>query len=202
MIVKVNGFRVSEGFGVVSKVHPHGHTGVDLATPVGTPLYAVQDGHADVVNYGNINIGKGVLVHHSDGSKDIYGHMSKWNVVDGQEIHKGDLIGWSGNTGHSTGPHLHFGERLANGKFVDPSQYVKDAVTPPVHDIHTIAQVKGEMISQVIPHSFWETVQTHIVHFGSTFIHILPTSIFLAGVSLLIVNYVNQYIARKINIKR
>lgn len=117
--------RITSKFGEVSKIHPTPHTGVDLALPEGNPLHSIGEAVVErVVDYGSQNIGKGVILRLTDGKQAIYGHMSKVNVKEGQSINEGDLIGLSGNTGHSTGPHLHFGLK-DNGEFIDPTPLVE-----------------------------------------------------------------------------
>lgn len=101
----------------------HAHTGVDLGFDIGTPLRNIRSGVADVVDYGDANIGKGVLIKHTDGTTDIYGHLSKVNVTDGQYVPEGAQIGLTGDTGNSTGAHLHFGIK-DHGHYVDPTPYV------------------------------------------------------------------------------
>jgi hypothetical protein len=101
----------------------------------GTPLKSIANGIAHVRNYGNVNAGKTILIEDENGRTFIYGHLSQFKVHEGQHVHKGDLIGLSGNTGHSSGSHLHFGMK-ENGHFVDPSAYVpqiqhmNDSISP------------------------------------------------------------------------
>jgi murein DD-endopeptidase MepM/ murein hydrolase activator NlpD len=93
------------------------HTGVDFAQPVGTPVYAVQGGTVTKANWGKA-YGTQIVIDQdalNDGTPQriaggwaIYAHLSKSNVIAGQRVEKGDLIGYVGNTGNSTGPHLHF----------------------------------------------------------------------------------------------
>lgn len=75
----------------------------------GTDLRAIADGTIRVADYGNTNAGKTVFIDAADGKTYIYGHLSDFSVSNGQTIHVGELIGHSGNSGFSTGPHLHFG---------------------------------------------------------------------------------------------
>jgi murein DD-endopeptidase MepM/ murein hydrolase activator NlpD len=98
------------------------HTGVDFAIPVGTPVYAAADG-----KIANANWGKSYgtqAVQQVQGGFVIYAHLSSLAVKPGQDVKKGDLIGKSGNTGNSTGPHLHFeyrdNIRWSAGKDLDP----------------------------------------------------------------------------------
>lgn len=98
------------------------HKGVDWACSVGTTVHASRGGK--VVSAGwNGSYGYSVLIDHGDGVKTRYAHMSKLSVSAGQYVEQGETIGKSGNTGRSTGPHLHF-EIIINGKPVDPLKYL------------------------------------------------------------------------------
>ena len=118
-------FRVTSPYGAWEEIREHPHTGIDLAMPEGTPLRSIADAVVErVVDYGSYNIGKGVILRLPDGKEVIYGHMSKVTVYPGQHVSGGQLIGYSGNTGHSTGPHLHFGMK-EDGHFIDPTPYIQ-----------------------------------------------------------------------------
>jgi hypothetical protein len=109
----------------------HGHSGIDFYMQEGTPLRSIRDGVVDkIVNYGSkVNAGKCIKIRWEDGHTAIYGHLSKFgNIKEGQHINAGDLIGYSGHSGHvigATGNHLHFGLK-ENGHFIDPSPYIND----------------------------------------------------------------------------
>lgn len=115
-------FRKTSDFGAVESVRKGVHTGIDLAMPVGTPLRSVADGWIKQVYDGNGTIGKGVTIKGLDGREYIYGHMDGVALKVGDAVKFGTLIGESGNTGNSTGPHLHFAVR-ENGEYIDPSRY-------------------------------------------------------------------------------
>ncbi|MEK7478085.1 MAG: peptidoglycan DD-metalloendopeptidase family protein [Patescibacteria group bacterium] len=90
-----------------------GHNGIDLGTPVGTPIKTAGDG--TVLGTGNTDLacagasyGKWVLIRHTNGLSTLYAHLSLIKVESGQSVSTGDIIAYSGNTGYSTGPHLHF----------------------------------------------------------------------------------------------
>jgi murein DD-endopeptidase MepM/ murein hydrolase activator NlpD len=99
------------------------HEGIDLATPIGTPVKAADGGVVTWAgsrgSYGNL-----VIVDHGGGYATYYGHLSKIHVKVGTKVYKGQKIAASGNTGRSTGPHVHF-EIKKNGKSVDPLKYLK-----------------------------------------------------------------------------
>jgi len=103
-------------------IHPLPHTGVDFAIPIGTKLRSIGDGVVDsIVDYGSVNVGKGVFVKLDNGVRILYGHLSQTTVKLGEHVKAGDIIGLSGNTGHSTGPHLHLQAYDVSGKLIDPT---------------------------------------------------------------------------------
>ncbi|WP_086235914.1 M23 family metallopeptidase [Campylobacter devanensis] len=105
--------------------HRHLHQGIDLRAPIGTPVYAPADGVVQVAGF-NIVSGYGYLVvlEHNFGFKTRFAHLSRKDVVkEGQFVKKGDLIGYSGNTGISTGPHLHYEIRFVQ-RPLDPINFI------------------------------------------------------------------------------
>lgn len=117
-------FRITSRFGEIDDMHKTPHTGIDIALPENTPLKSVVNGVVDrVVDYGDKNIGKGVVIRFNGGDEIIYGHMNKIFVKEGERVWEGEVIGLSGNTGRSSGPHLHLGVK-DDGKFIDGTAYV------------------------------------------------------------------------------
>ncbi len=108
-----------------------GHEGVDLRASVGTPILAVADGFAqEVIDQGKVGYGKYIKLIHDFG-ETIYAHISELKIRQGTEVKKGKIIALSGNTGNSTGPHLHFGLRINPynrrdgwGGYSDPEPYL------------------------------------------------------------------------------
>ena len=98
------------------------HQGVDLAGPEGTPIYAARSGRVTIAGWGNA-AGYYVTINHLDGFSSIYMHLSSYCVSSGTTVSQGQLIGYMGNTGVSTGSHLHFGIAY-NGAYVNPANYV------------------------------------------------------------------------------
>lgn len=98
------------------------HQGVDLAGPEGTPIYAARSGSVTIARYSN-SAGYYVTINHGDGFSSVYMHMTNYVVSVGQKVSQGQLIGYMGSTGISTGSHLHFGIAL-NGTYVNPAIYV------------------------------------------------------------------------------
>jgi hypothetical protein len=115
-------FQLTGKFGELSPVrNMQPHSGIDLAMDEGTTLRSVADGVVDRVFDGTGLIGKGLSVKFPDGTRAIYGHMNEVKAHVGDHLSAGDIVGLSGNTGNSTGPHLHFGLKDANGSVLDPT---------------------------------------------------------------------------------
>ena len=98
------------------------HQGIDLGAPEGTPIYATRTGRVTIASYSN-SAGNYVSINHGDGFSSIYMHMLRSVVSSGQAVSAGQLIGYVGSTGISTGPHLHFGISK-NGVYVNPAAYI------------------------------------------------------------------------------
>ena len=116
-------YRITSRFLEKEPFRSHPHTGYDFAMPEGTPIRSIKNGIVHLADYGNQNAGKTIFVQWEDGKTAIYGHLSKFAVKEGQYVKAGDLIGYSGNTGRSTGAHLHFGVKIGD-KYIDPSPYI------------------------------------------------------------------------------
>ncbi|KAA3612466.1 MAG: hypothetical protein D8M58_20085 [Calditrichaeota bacterium] len=119
-------FKITSNYGEqrhpITKKERH-HDGIDLKAPAKTEIFAAEEGQ--VVEAGRRGAyGKRVSILHKDGLKTMYAHLNKYFVKKGQIVKKGDVIGLVGNTGVSTGPHLHF-EIREDGKPVNPKDYIK-----------------------------------------------------------------------------
>ena len=119
--------RISTKFGM--RRHPitkrkHFHSALDLAADIGTPIYAPADG---VVVYAGKKrfYGNFLLINHAFGFATAYGHLQKLNVKAGEYVKKGDLVALCGNTGRSTGPHVHYELRYLS-KWLDPEPFMKE----------------------------------------------------------------------------
>ena len=124
-VVRVDYVYISSPFG--TRVHPitgvvTTHYGVDLAAYLGNPIYATRSGVVTQATYGASG-GYYVYIDHGDGFTSIYLHMTHYIVGVGDYVEAGQVIGYCGSTGASTGPHLHFG-LIYNGAYVDPTKYV------------------------------------------------------------------------------
>ena len=104
------------------------HNGVDFAMKSGTPLYATGDGVVEAVKYQLFGYGHHVVIDHGFGYKTKYAHMGTITVAEGMKVKRGECIGLSGNTGKSSGPHLHY-EVLYKGAHVNPANYYDLSVT-------------------------------------------------------------------------
>lgn len=99
------------------------HEGIDYGVPVGTPVYAAASGTVQARAGYNGGYGNLIVIKHSAGVETRYAHLSRISVSTGEHVNQGDLIGYSGNTGSSTGPHLHF-EIRQNGRSTNPASYL------------------------------------------------------------------------------
>ena len=117
--------RIASGFGFrIDPIYKIGkfHAGLDFSAPAGTPIYATGNGIVDESSYSSSGYGNNVWINHSFGYRTHYAHMIKLNCKTGQKIKRGQVIGWVGSTGKSTGPHLHY-EISYKGKKVDPVHF-------------------------------------------------------------------------------
>jgi murein DD-endopeptidase MepM/ murein hydrolase activator NlpD len=124
-IKPISGGSLSSGFGARSaptKGASTYHKGVDWATPIGTSVYASNAGTVAFAGWAS-GYGYAVYINHADGRQTRYGHLSKVLVSAGQSVSQGERIALSGNTGRSTGPHVHFEIRI-NGTAVNPLKYL------------------------------------------------------------------------------
>ena len=125
-LTPVSGYTLTSPFGM--RKHPvlginRMHNGIDMACPKGTPIYATRAGKVTTASYQAGGAGYYVSINHLDGFASIYMHMTHYVVSAGQTVTKGQLIGYVGSTGISTGPHLHFGISYA-GTYVNPLAYI------------------------------------------------------------------------------
>jgi len=127
--------RIASGFGL--RMHPiykilKMHQGMDFTAPIGTEIYATGDGVIKKVGWTG-GYGKTIMVDHGYGYMTRYAHCSKFNCRKGQKVKRGDLIGFVGNTGQSTGPHLHY-EVFKNRKQINPVNFFFNDLTPEEYD--------------------------------------------------------------------
>ena len=128
--------RVASGFGY--RIDPEYktvkfHAGLDFTAPQGTPIYATANGVVSTAgNLGN-GFGNHVVIRHGYGYETLYGHMFRIKVRNGARVKRGEIIGWVGNTGKSTGPHCHY-EVHKNGRTLDPIYFFYNDLSPEQFD--------------------------------------------------------------------
>lgn len=135
-ITKKSIARLASGYGY--RIHPiyktsMMHEGIDFTAPIGTEIYATGNGTVAKVEYNGRGYGNNVVINHGFGYSTLYGHMSRFAVRPGQKIKRGDVIGYVGNTGSSTGPHVHY-EVIKNGKKIDPINFFFNDLTAEEYD--------------------------------------------------------------------
>ncbi|MEJ7626753.1 MAG: M23 family metallopeptidase [Ferruginibacter sp.] len=114
--------RIASGFGMrIDPVYgtPKMHKGLDFTAPQGTPIYAAGDGKIVTAGYMDGGYGNHVIINHGYGYETLYGHMVRIKVRNGHKVKRGEVIGWVGTTGKSTGPHCHYEVRI-NGNEINP----------------------------------------------------------------------------------
>ena len=105
-----------------------GHKGIDYALPLGTPVLAAADGIVEKAGVDNTGYGNVIIIRHLWTDGTVYAHLRNWSVQVGQKVKAGEVIGYSGNTGNSTGPHLHFEYRTVCNDYksaIDPEIFMK-----------------------------------------------------------------------------
>jgi murein DD-endopeptidase MepM/ murein hydrolase activator NlpD len=129
--------RIASGFGY--RIDPiyktvKLHAGLDFAAPQGTPIYATADGVVTTAGNTNNGYGNHVVINHGYGYETLYGHMVRVKAKAGQRVKRGEVIGWVGSTGKSTGPHCHY-EVHKNGQKIDPVYFFYNDLSPEQYDL-------------------------------------------------------------------
>jgi murein DD-endopeptidase MepM/ murein hydrolase activator NlpD len=128
--------RIASGFGLrIDPVYKTTkfHKGLDFTAPQGTPIYATANGTIKLSEFSATGFGNHVIIDHGYGYETLYGHMVRIKAQPGQAVKRGELIGWVGTTGKSTGPHCHY-EVHKNGEAVDPVYYFFNDLSPEQFD--------------------------------------------------------------------
>jgi murein DD-endopeptidase MepM/ murein hydrolase activator NlpD len=122
------------------------HSGVDFALKPGNPIYATGDGVVEKVKYEFFGYGNHVLIDHGFGYKTRYAHLKSISVVEGMKVKRGECIGESGNSGRSSGPHLHY-EVIYKDKHVNPANYYDLTITPEEYStmVHNTAEASDKI---------------------------------------------------------
>jgi len=149
----VDNVRISQYFGNTAfaqsgAYNGKGHNGIDLAVPIGTPIKAAQAG--SVVGTGNTDavrgcysFGKWVMVKHENGLNTMYAHLSQISVYSGQSVSSGQVLGYSGETGYATGPHLHFGVYVSQATQIIKLGSATKSTTPCASAVMPVAPLEG-----------------------------------------------------------
>lgn len=130
-------YRISSSFGFRSDPfngRSARHSGVDFAMKSGSPVYVTGDGVVETVRFEFFGYGNQIVVNHGFGYKTRYAHMRSIGVVEGMKVKRGECIGTSGNSGRSTGPHLHY-EVIYKDSQVNPANYYDLSVTPEEYSV-------------------------------------------------------------------
>ena len=140
-----------------SRIHPitgqrKVHHGIDYGSPTGTPVYAVAEGVVTLSGYDNLS-GNKISIRHRDGSSSWYLHLHTRAVSQGAHVNARQVIGRVGNTGRSTGPHLHFGFKDEKGRWINPSK--KTMIATPKLEGERLARLKSQ--AKAIRESLTET---------------------------------------------
>ena len=140
---------LASGFGM--RIHPvykvkKMHTGVDFAAAIGTPIYATADGLVDHLEVNFSGYGKSIEIDHGFGYRTRYAHMHGFAVRQGTHVKRGELIGYVGDTGLSTAPHLHY-EVFINGVHVNPIHYFFNDLNPAEYEkLIELASVENQSL--------------------------------------------------------
>ena len=145
-------YRLSSGFGY-RKDPINGrtarHTGVDFAMKPGNPVYATGDGVVESVKFEFFGYGNQVVIDHGFGYKTRYAHLKAVGVVEGMKIKRGECVGQTGNSGKSSGPHLHY-EVIYKGNHVNPANYYDLSITP--EEYSTMVQNTADASEKITLH--------------------------------------------------
>ncbi len=129
--------RIASGFGMrIDPIYktPKMHAGLDFTAPQGTPIYATADGVVAMAGFSEGGYGNHVVINHGYGYQTLYGHMVRVKARAGQRVKRGEVIGYVGSTGKSTGPHCHY-EVHKNGDKLDPVYFFYNDLTPQQFDL-------------------------------------------------------------------
>jgi hypothetical protein len=183
-------YRITSRFSQQESFRLKPHSGIDFKMEIGEPIRSIKDGVVTVKDFGNTNAGKTVLVKWDGENKTaIYGHLNDFSVTNGQHVNAGDLIGHAGNTGFSTGSHLHFGLKNGEGQILDPSPYIDN--------IQNMNTTIVEHIQKVTPTklNFFDYMEKHMDVVGNLKMHLihLPYDTFLIQVSKQLLQFISTH---------
>jgi len=135
--------KVSDGFGY--RFHPVKltkifHTGIDIASPIGTNIFATGQGYVEEIRLKKYGYGNYILINHLNGFKTRYAHLDHINVKERDIVTQGMIIATSGNTGMTTGPHLHY-EIIKNNRVIDPIRFITNGKSEYMQTLNEIQKV-------------------------------------------------------------
>ncbi|WP_286231327.1 M23 family metallopeptidase [Neobacillus mesonae] len=209
-------FRLSSEYGELSEVRNSiPHRGIDFAMPEGTELRSLMNGTVErVVDFGTNNLGKGVFIRNEDGTLSIYGHMSQIKVKLGEKLQAGESIGFSGNTGNSTGAHLHYAMKDSNGQWIDPTPVAENVSNMSGDGFNfgefildkynafadKVIGAEAKFLGIPTKETFQETLQVWLINIGNTITDLMPeigTGITIAaGIAIMFTGNFPKYITR------
>jgi hypothetical protein len=143
-------YRITSRFGQFEEFRDAPHRGIDFAMELGEPIRSIRSGTISrIVDFHNTSGGKMIFVTWEDGKTAVYGHLSQYadSVRVGQHVNVGDLLGYAGSTGFSTGNHLHFAIKEGQ-RFLDPSPYINDIQN--MNSLNHIVQQVVEKAPEII----------------------------------------------------
>lgn len=182
-------YKITSRFGQQESFRSHGHSGIDFKMQIGEPIRSIKSGVVTLKDFGNTNAGKTVLVKWDDGNTAIYGHLNDFAVQNGAHVKVGDLLGHAGNTGFSTGSHLHFGLKNAEGQFINPSAYISD-----IQNMNTnIVQHVPDVINTKL--NFFDYMNQHMNVLSDLKIHLinLPYDTFIIQIGQQILQFISGH---------
>ena len=147
-VVRITQYFGNTPFAQTGAYNGKGHNGIDLAASIGTPVKAALSGtilgtgNTDAVR-GCYSFGKWVMIKHANGLNTMYAHLSQINVSQGQAVSTGDVLGYSGETGYATGPHLHFGVYVSSATQIIKLGQATNSSTPCANAVMPVAPLEG-----------------------------------------------------------
>lgn len=147
--------------GVGWRVDPFGsgklvfHRGIDIAVPAGTPVHATRKGRVVLVGDDHRGHGVTVIVEHDNGDRTLYGHNSMVRVHPGEQVEAGTVLAFSGNTGRSTGPHVHFEKQPSGRPSIETAATEETTIAPMVKDAR-----QRELLEQKLDESVNSVLRT------------------------------------------
>ena len=173
-------YGISQGFGKTD--YSANHTGIDYLCPAGTPILASEAGNVFFAGWKPGGYGYCVFLQHPDGMVTIYEHLLKdIPVTVGQSVQRGQVIGYSGSTGNSTGPHLHFEMRDASGQAVNPMRYLHSVddsiisgpdIDEPEKSAETVREGKCRIVCDAAWVRDWENVERSYLIYQGTEVYV------------------------------